>query len=425
MLSGGTPIETGDFVTEPGCLQALQDLAADAHNEQAWQVLWELEQERCFGIAYSILRSADRADDAIQNALLYVREHAADFDAARTQNPEAACRAWLHRIVTNSALQLIRSDQRHGQRNQTHGGNMHQQHNADPADTIAQHDLLQAIQDHQTQLSDAHQSSLALFFGAGLSYDETATAMECTVNNARVRVHRALKALRHVLSKAGISCSVWSISNALSAQEIPLHLSTIDVAQLPSDLSAQGVLGTSLPTGGLSIMAKLTLTAALAGALSFGAFSFNTADGADSQPAPQQRELSKKHVQAGKQWVAALLNMNAPNVLSASQTPFILDGKKELQTETELKTVVESIIEKKGEGFARYVVSDAAIASAETTTRLTTFIEKRSKGMFSVPKHTVFVEVTLGSSTGEEIGDNKIIAFIDPKTSKCFGFTDY
>lgn len=409
-----------------------ETLAQLAHNPQdhvAWESLWQLVQNRWFSAAYSIMRSADRADDAIQNAMLYIRDHAGDFTAPSTGNAEAACQAWLMRIVCNSALQLKRSDGRHDLRNQDHGAGMHQAQHLDPAESVAHSDLLQVIQQQQNNLSDAHQSCLALFYAADLDYEETAAAMSCTVNNARVRVHRALKALRTLLTRAGISCSVWSISNALSAQEIPLHLSTIEAShftQLPAESSAVGVLDASLPTGGLSIMAQLTISTAIAASLTLGAFGFNHMFAEESKPAPKQIEHKEnKSIASGKHWVQSMLNADIDNLLQHSQTPFILDAKNNLHTEDELRSVFEKIMKGKGHNFPDVSITKATALSSLTREEVEAFINKRSKNTINLPARTEMAEITVSKQGKAGPVQDTILVFIDPETNKCFGFTDF
>ena len=67
---------TGSLVSTYSPVETLAVIAGDADNDSGWQCLFEQEHARCFGIAYSILQSHDLADDAVQNALLYLRDHA-------------------------------------------------------------------------------------------------------------------------------------------------------------------------------------------------------------------------------------------------------------------------------------------------------------------------------------------------------------
>ena len=412
-------------------LDAIKNIAADPQDQAAWHSLWESSHAHWFGITYSILGSADKADDAIQNAMLHVRDHASDFTVSG-DFAEAQCRAWLNRIVTNSALQLKRSDGRFQNRNQDHGAGMHQQQQADPADTFAQADLLQHIRQQQSHLSDAHQCSLALFYAADLDYEETAAAMSCTVNNARVRVHRALKALRSLLTRAGVSCSVWSVSNALSAQEIPLHLSTIEAtvfAQLPAESSAAGILDASLPTGGLSIMAKLSISATIAASLTLGAFGFNQMFAEESKPAPKQIEKVEKQkvngqVIACKNFIKELfVEQKVDKLPSICQVPFI-EHKTTYSTSEELvksqQKTIDEYFEEEAVMLKQLTFKKVEVASAQTQEKLKAHFEKHN---LKLPANSVAIEVRLFlAAVGEEW---PIIIMVDKKTNKVNGlFTE-
>ena len=53
-------------------LDAIQNIAQDPQDQAAWHSLWKSSHAHWFGISYSILGSADQADDAIQNAMLLI-----------------------------------------------------------------------------------------------------------------------------------------------------------------------------------------------------------------------------------------------------------------------------------------------------------------------------------------------------------------
>ena len=415
-------------MAEPTYCEILAKLAREPQDQRSWESLWHLVQVRWFSSAYAIVRSTDRADDAIQNAMLYIRDHAGDFTAPSSGNAEAACQAWLMRIVCNSALQLKRSDSRHEKRNVDHGGAMHQSEQEDPAEAITQSDLLQVIRQYESQLSDAHQSSLALFYAADLSYEECAATMSCTVNNARVRVHRALKALRKLLTRAGISCSVWSISNALSAQQIPLHLSTIEAtsyAQLPSESSAIGALDASLPTGGLSLMAKLSISAAIAASLTFGPFGLNQIYAEDRIPAPKQVEQKKdKSIQTAKQWMQAWIDCDIDTLIKNSQIPFRWDATFYVDSEDELRECFELVEKRSGQSWGNFKIANESTLTSISRAEVEQLIGKRSKNTVSIPARTNIVEITLSKQGDTNANNKRILVFIDPNTNKCLGATD-
>lgn len=173
-------------------------------------------------------------------------------------------------------------------------------------------------------------------------------------------------------------------------------------------------------------MAKLSISAAIAASLTFGAFGFNQMYGEDSKPAPKQVEQNdNRSIQTGKQWTQALLDLDINGIIKNTQAPFLLDAKDSLDDLDKVRAIYEQIIEKKGGNFANIQITKAAECSAERSQKVLALITKRGKGLLSVPARTKFIEVTLGTKDGSKMGDNSIIVFIDPKTNKCLGFTDF
>jgi RNA polymerase sigma-70 factor, ECF subfamily len=74
-------------------------------DRDAFSQLVDLDGDRCYGIAYRILRDADRAQDAVQSAFLLAWR-----ELPRLRDPERH-EVWFHRLVVNACYQEAR---RHG-----------------------------------------------------------------------------------------------------------------------------------------------------------------------------------------------------------------------------------------------------------------------------------------------------------------------
>jgi RNA polymerase sigma-70 factor (ECF subfamily) len=77
-------------------------LAAQAGDEGAFGELVRKHQRRAYAVARSIVLSHDDAEDAVQDAFLHA------FRALDRFRPHQPFGAWLHRIVSNAALDLSR-----------------------------------------------------------------------------------------------------------------------------------------------------------------------------------------------------------------------------------------------------------------------------------------------------------------------------
>lgn len=325
--------------------QVLARIAADPNDEAAWVDVLDLFQERWLRSAYAILGSPDLADDALQNALLCLRDHAADFQAPRQKAAAAAC-AWMQRIVTNSALQLLRSRVRQHKRDREqktviHNGGFDQKA-ADPVDILQDQDLLERIQHYQALLPERHQVSLSLYYAAELNYEETAAALQCSVNSARVRVHRALKALRALLLRSGITCTLWSLSNLLQSMPYPTAMqSQISFAHIhqAQAIADAGILQAALPGPIMSVAMKTMVASCLIAGVLIGGFAVvHMSDEADAQTIGDPSLVEEKpvdhaeHLQTVLKWSQLFWQKDAEALQGYVGFPFWANGQKPLQT---------------------------------------------------------------------------------------------
>jgi len=77
-------------------------LAAQAGEEQAFSQLVRLHQRRAYTVARAIVGTHEDAEDAVQDGFLHA------YRALDRFLPDQAFGAWLHRIVANAALDLMR-----------------------------------------------------------------------------------------------------------------------------------------------------------------------------------------------------------------------------------------------------------------------------------------------------------------------------
>src|SRR3954464_14563265 len=92
--------------------EALRRLAA-RRDPEAWEALIVQCGPDIQRVTRRILGDAALAEDACQETLLQIRNHAGAFRAPATEEAaQLAARIWVMRIATNSALSLLRSRSR-------------------------------------------------------------------------------------------------------------------------------------------------------------------------------------------------------------------------------------------------------------------------------------------------------------------------
>ena len=157
-------------------------------DREAFGLLAACAVDRLYAIARAILRDAELAEDAAQDALIRAwRDLPSLRDVERFD-------AWLHRIVVRSCTDIGRRHRRW----KTEVTVM----NAEPAEPDRSADLADRDQLERglRRLSDAQRTILALHFYVGLSPAETADVLEIPVGTAKSRLHYAIDALRAELA---------------------------------------------------------------------------------------------------------------------------------------------------------------------------------------------------------------------------------
>jgi RNA polymerase sigma-70 factor, ECF subfamily len=196
------------------------DLAslASGPDEPAWARLVERHGRDLFATAFRVTRDVPLAEDATQEALLAVRAYAHGF-SSRGEDPEMSARAWLMRIACTCAINLVRGESRrhHRERTAAQGATTVSSH----SDRLAHDDLAERVRGELAHLPDRHRLPLALHFFGGLDHAHLASALRISPGNARVRVHRALEALRRRLERAGVSASAVTLGSALDVRAVP------------------------------------------------------------------------------------------------------------------------------------------------------------------------------------------------------------
>ena len=194
-------------MSQPSTVAALRSLAGD-QSQAGWQALVESHGTDVWRLILSRSRDANEAEDAYQDFWMGLPRSVASFRPSVGADPERAARAWLMRVAYTTAIDRVR--RRRALTIDTKGAAMDSQ--SATARLMAQdhirpgtedlHDrefLVARVQGAMNDLPENYRRPLLLYVVGGLSYEELAADLRCTVNSARVRVHRGLKRLREVL----------------------------------------------------------------------------------------------------------------------------------------------------------------------------------------------------------------------------------
>jgi RNA polymerase sigma-70 factor (ECF subfamily) len=158
----------------------------------AFEELVRRHQDVAFRTAYLILRDADEAQDAAQEAIVKA------FRAINRFHEGAAFRPWLLKIVSNQALTALRSRQRRGAAAERAAQQINDCPDVD--DTVIDRERAQLIWRALQSLEEQQRVVVYLRYFLGLPERELAEYLGCPPGTVKSRLHRALGRLRTIIA---------------------------------------------------------------------------------------------------------------------------------------------------------------------------------------------------------------------------------
>jgi RNA polymerase sigma-70 factor (ECF subfamily) len=164
---------------------------AQAGDHDAFSVLVRASYPRLHGVARLILRDPERAQDAVQEALVQAWRH------VRALRDPDAWDAWLHRLTVHACYRIARKVKR---RDQVELHVMPDLDSAGPFDlsaSVAERDLLGQ---ELGRIPIDQRTVMVLHFYVDLTLSDVANILEIPIGTAKSRLHRGLETLRAALT---------------------------------------------------------------------------------------------------------------------------------------------------------------------------------------------------------------------------------
>ena len=158
-------------------------------DERAFADLLDLDGDRCYAIAYRILRDVDRAQDAVQQAFLLAWR-----ELPRLRDPERY-EVWLHRLLVNACYEEFRRYRRWSANVRT----LPVEGPAGPDETVSIDDR-DALERAFRTLSPEHRAVVVLHHHAGMPLASIAEVAGVPVGTIKSRLHYATRILRDALA---------------------------------------------------------------------------------------------------------------------------------------------------------------------------------------------------------------------------------
>ena len=162
---------------------------AQAGDDVAFSALVDLDGDRCYAIAYRILRDVERAQDAVQQAFLLAWR-----ELPRLRDPERF-EVWLHRLLVNACYEEARRHRRWSSRIRVLP--VEGPATADPTRSIDDRDTLDRAFE---RLSPEQRAVFVLHHHVGLSLAEIAETVGAPLGTVKSRLHYATRTLKAAIA---------------------------------------------------------------------------------------------------------------------------------------------------------------------------------------------------------------------------------
>lgn len=173
----------------------------------AFRLLMQRYQRKVYSIAYGFLRNPEDALDVVQESFIKVHRYLHNFEG------NSSFYTWLYRIVTNLCIDHIRKNRRHRELEFDdgirHDGAEEGDGSAfvppsslgDPTKLLQRREILEAVQEGLSHLSDKHRAVIVMRELQGMSYEEMARSMGCSKGTIMSRLFHARRNMQRLLTE--------------------------------------------------------------------------------------------------------------------------------------------------------------------------------------------------------------------------------
>lgn len=166
---------------------------------------------RAMAVAMKVLRNPNDAEDAVQDALTKIWRYLPRFEG------RASFFTWIHRIVMNSSLDLLRreklrTDVRDDHHDEESGPRSFEPaHEETPEVLLASKQTSSMVRNAMSALSPLHAEALALREFEEHTYEEIAERAACPIGTVMSRLHHARRRLAEELEQVReVEAHLWA-----------------------------------------------------------------------------------------------------------------------------------------------------------------------------------------------------------------------
>jgi RNA polymerase sigma-70 factor, ECF subfamily len=173
-------------------------------DDAAYETLVRTYSPRLLSVARRIVSNDEEARDVVQDAFLSAFRNLPRFHG------DAKLSTWLHRIVVNMSLMKLRTRKRRPEESiepllpaflaDGHYAQKFPTWGERADETLTRTETRELVRQRIDELPESFRTVLMLRDIEGLDTEETARALDTTVNAVKIRLHRARQALRTLLA---------------------------------------------------------------------------------------------------------------------------------------------------------------------------------------------------------------------------------
>jgi RNA polymerase sigma-70 factor (ECF subfamily) len=174
-----------------------------AGDSRAFEEIYDRHHVDAFSLAFRITRRRSAAEEALQDAFLYL------WRTARRYNPErGTLRTWLMAIIHNRSIDALRRGARHDRQVALDGDVVDRLEAPDRADDqVADLDEARRARELLTTLPDSQREAIELSFFGGLTQLEIAGHANVPLGTVKGRMRLGLEKLAPLAADEGMAAS--------------------------------------------------------------------------------------------------------------------------------------------------------------------------------------------------------------------------
>ncbi len=186
-------VSTSESPSLEGLLQA-----AGRGDRDAFAQLFDDVSPLVYGLVLRVVRDPSLAEDVSQETLVEVWRRAPLFDAQR-----GSARSFVARIAHARAVDRVRAEQAHRDRNERDAARTPDTTEPPAADTVTSRHEAAAVREALRDLTETQRQAVTLAFYDGRTHREVAELLDLPLGTAKTRIRDGLIKLRDTLQHQG------------------------------------------------------------------------------------------------------------------------------------------------------------------------------------------------------------------------------